>query len=585
MEFSMKICLIFLCNLVSYLVNMFFQKRNQHCYVLDYECFKASDDQKLDPGTCIKVMMRNKNLGLEQYRFLIKAIASSGLGEETYGPRNIIDGREEFPSEVDAHLEMDEIMFTTLDGLFANTGISPSKIDILVVNVSLFSPSPSLTSRTIKRYKMRDTIKYFNLSRTGCSASMVSVDLVQRLFKTIANQFAIVDRCLFKLRCAVGTNIGYNEAYGCAIHVEDQQGHQGALLTKTLPKVAAKAFTENLKILLPKILPVYELLQYSISALGRKATMKGRYPTAPRAPSSFDINLKSGVDHFCLHPGGRGVIDGIGKSLGLCEYDLEPTRMALYRFGNTASSGLWYVLSYMKAKKRLKKGDKILMVGLGAGFMSNTCVWEVMKDGLEDTRVIEARVSAMSPAKGKACPVFNDSFRFLTCRFVICSSYIAVRWFNMLKGVVDNSKKKADPKAQAVKAAKAVKSGATFKKKAKKIRTKVTFHRPRTLKKDRNPKYPRISAPPRNKLDQYQILKYPLTTESAMKKIEDNNTLVFIVDIRADKKKIKDAVKKMYDIQTKKVNTLIRPDGTKKAYVRLTPDYDALDVANKIGII
>ncbi|KAL5060926.1 hypothetical protein RYX36_032530, partial [Vicia faba] len=106
-----------------------------------------------------------------------------------------------------------------------------------------------------------------------------------------------------------------------------------------------------------------------------------------------------------------------------------------------------------------------------------------------------------------------------------------------------------------------------------------------TQTKDRNPKYPRISATPRNKLDHYQILKFPLTTESAMKKIEDNNTLVFIVDLRADKKKIKDAIKKMYDIQAKKVNTLIRPDGTKKAYVRLTPDYDALDVANKIGII
>lgn len=145
--------------------------------------------------------------------------------------------------------------------------------------------------------------------------------------------------------------------------------------------------------------------------------------------------------------------------------------------------------------------------------------------------------------------------------------------------------KKADAKTQAQKAAKALKSGAPAFKKSKKIRTKVTFHRPRTLKKERNPKYPRISATPRNKLDHYQILKYPLTTESAMKKIEDNNTLVFIVDIRADKKKIKDAVKKMYDIQTKKVNTLIRPDGTKKAYVRLTPDYDALDVANKIGII
>ena len=34
-----------------------------------------------------------------------------------------------------------------------------------------------------------------------------------------------------------------------------------------------------------------------------------------------------------------------------------------------------------------------------------------------------------------------------------------------------------------------------------------------------------------------------------------------------------------------KVNTLIRPNGEKKAYVHLAPDYDALDVANEIGII
>uniref|UniRef100_A0A8C7BDM4 60S ribosomal protein L23a n=1 Tax=Neovison vison TaxID=452646 RepID=A0A8C7BDM4_NEOVI len=67
-----------------------------------------------------------------------------------------------------------------------------------------------------------------------------------------------------------------------------------------------------------------------------------------------------------------------------------------------------------------------------------------------------------------------------------------------------------------------------------------------------------------------------------MKKIEDNNTLVFIV---ANKHQIKQAVKKLYDIDVAKVNTLISPDGEKKAYVRLAPDYDALDVANKIGII
>merc|ERR1712083_810060 len=101
----------------------------------------------------------------------------------------------------------------------------------------------------------------------------------------------------------------------------------------------------------------------------------------------------------------------------------------------------------------------------------------------------------------------------------------------------------------------------------------------------RNPKFPRKSTPARNRMDAHNIIKHPLTTESAMKKIEDNNTLVFICNLKANKHQIKSAVKKLYDIKVCKVNTLIRPDGQKKAYVRLASDYDALDVASKIGII
>ncbi|MCL4147654.1 UNVERIFIED_CONTAM: hypothetical protein GTU68_062756 [Idotea baltica] len=86
-------------------------------------------------------------------------------------------------------------------------------------------------------------------------------------------------------------------------------------------------------------------------------------------------------------------------------------------------------------------------------------------------------------------------------------------------------------------------------------------------------------------MDQFSIIKYPLTTEAAMKKIEDNNTLVFIVETKASRNHVKYAVKKLYEIDVAKVNTLIRPNGTKKAFVKLAPDYDALDVANKIGII
>ncbi|MBZ3884624.1 60S ribosomal protein L23a [Sciurus carolinensis] len=72
------------------------------------------------------------------------------------------------------------------------------------------------------------------------------------------------------------------------------------------------------------------------------------------------------------------------------------------------------------------------------------------------------------------------------------------------------------------------------------------------------------SNPRRNKLDQYAIIKIPLITESAMKKIEDNNTLVFIVDVKTNKHQIRQAIKKLCDIDVAKVNTLISPDGEKE---------------------
>ncbi|KAM9738885.1 large ribosomal subunit protein uL23-like [Dama dama] len=143
---------------------------------------------------------------------------------------------------------------------------------------------------------------------------------------------------------------------------------------------------------------------------------------------------------------------------------------------------------------------------------------------------------------------------------------------------------KAEAKAKALKAKKAVLKGVHSHKK-KKIQTSATFRRPKTLRLRRQPKYPRKSAPRRNKVDHSAVIKFPLITESAMKQIEDDNTLVFTVDVKANKHQIKQAVEKLYDIDMAKVSTLTRPDGEKKAYVRLAPDYDALDVANKIGII
>ena len=94
--------------------------------------------------------------------------------------------------------------------------------------------------------------------------------------------------------------------------------------------------------------------------------------------------------------------------------------------------------------------------------------------------------------------------------------------------------------------------------KKRKVRTSTSFHRPKTLQLSRSPKYLRKSIPHAPRLDEHKIIIHPLNTESAMKKIEENNTLVFLVDVKANKAQIKQALKKLYQIDVVKINTLIR---------------------------
>ncbi len=85
--------------------------------------------------------------------------------------------------------------------------------------------------------------------------------------------------------------------------------------------------------------------------------------------------------------------------------------------------------------------------------------------------------------------------------------------------------------------------------------------------------------------DLAKIIVRPLVTEKTVFLVEKNNTLTFIVDIRANKKQIKDAVEKLYGVKVVKVNTLITPRGEKKAYVKLSKEYNAVDVAARIGML
>lgn len=86
-------------------------------------------------------------------------------------------------------------------------------------------------------------------------------------------------------------------------------------------------------------------------------------------------------------------------------------------------------------------------------------------------------------------------------------------------------------------------------------------------------------------MDSYDIVYYPLMTESTSRILETQNKLVFIVNMRANKKDIKRAVEELYEVRVSKVNVAITHRGEKKAFVKLDPEYKATDVAIKLGIL
>jgi large subunit ribosomal protein L23 len=86
-------------------------------------------------------------------------------------------------------------------------------------------------------------------------------------------------------------------------------------------------------------------------------------------------------------------------------------------------------------------------------------------------------------------------------------------------------------------------------------------------------------------MDPYNVILYPVMTEVASRMLEAENKLVFVVSLKASRNDIKQAVEDLYEVRVERVTTAITHKGEKKAFVKLTPDFKAADVAVKLGIL
>ncbi|XP_071729999.1 3-ketoacyl-CoA synthase 4-like [Rutidosis leptorrhynchoides] len=393
-----------------YFMLSFFSSRP--VYLVDFSCYRPPDNLKVKKETLKKLAQQYGDFNSSSLDFFEKILDRSGLGDETYLP-GVMQSSPPAPSLTAAKEEAERQICGALDILFKNTNVDTKDIGILVLNCSLLHPIPSLSALIVNKYKLRGNINTFNLGGMGCSAGVIAIDLAKDMLKVHRNTYAVVvsvenlveewyrgnkksmliPNCLFRIGCAavllsnkrsderrakyklvhvVRTHMGSDDAaFKCIAREKDNEGIYGVSLSKDLIRVAGNALKENITTLAPLVLPLSEQLYFAANLVARKVLKSKNKPYIP--------DFKKAFDHFCIHAGGKAVIDELEKNMHLSKEHVEPSRMALYRFGNTSASSIWYELAYTEAKGRMKKGNHVWQIAFGSGFKCNSAVWVAVR--------------------------------------------------------------------------------------------------------------------------------------------------------------------------------------------------------------
>ncbi|KAL2927411.1 3-ketoacyl-CoA synthase 4 [Bienertia sinuspersici] len=406
------ISVITCCTILVFGSTVYFMTRPRSVFLVDFSLYHPPSHLRVRFNDFVEHNRLTGDFNESSQEFQKKILERSGLGEDTVVPEvmHMIPPR---PSMQAAREEAEQVMFGALDNLFAETGIKVKDIGILIVNCSLFNPTPSLSAMIINKYKFRGNIKSFNLGGMGCSAGVIAIDLAKDLLQVHRNTCAIVlstenitqngyngnkksmliSNCLFRVGGAaillsnkprdksrakyhlvhvVRTHCGSDDkAFKCVYQEQDETGKTGVSLSKDLMAIAGDALKTNITTLGPLVLPISEQLLFFFTLIARKFFNVKVKPYIP--------DFKLAFEHFCIHAGGRAVIDELEKNLQLSQEHVEASRMTLHRFGNTSSSSIWYELGYIEAKGRMRKGHRVWQIAFGSGFKCNSAVWQALR--------------------------------------------------------------------------------------------------------------------------------------------------------------------------------------------------------------
>lgn len=284
--------------------------------------------------------------------------------------------------------QLESLSVKCVDALMEKSGIPADKVKLVITNHTVGGICPPISSLIINRLGLSPAVQAIDMAFMGCASAVWGAELAARLLKpgelavvlsaeltSAATNLAGEPQSLvantvfgdgvgafllgkpghgftprFKLHDFSGSLVCDDDGLNC-IRYEPNSVFYAVNLKETIPQVAGRGIKHCIEPIVRR----------------RLVTLKQKIKYL------FDRKIpdwQKNIDYFVLHTAGNKILKGVKESLKLTDKQVAHNFACFARHGNTSSASIYYALQELERTQKLIKGDRLLILAYGSGFMT-----------------------------------------------------------------------------------------------------------------------------------------------------------------------------------------------------------------------
>ncbi len=249
----------------------------------------------------------------------------------------------------------------------------PNEITHLITVSCTGMSAPGLDLQIAQALHLPPTVFRTSVNFMGCYAAVHALRIASLLVNEAPSAKVMVvctELCTLHFQKAytadnVSSSLLFSDGSAAALVVSDVAGTKGVQLQSFYSEIATKGQADmswklsSEGFLMSLSSYVADIIKTDIEAIFQRSAAKTGYKLEE-------------IDQWCIHPGGRKILEAVEKAISIPATALQPSYNVLADYGNMSSPTLLFVLKEMMTK--VTEGERIMACAFGPGLTIETFV-------------------------------------------------------------------------------------------------------------------------------------------------------------------------------------------------------------------